>query len=457
MHKKIIATFLMISILSGCEDFVTVELPDSLIGSKEVFENEQTAQAASVSMYRSLLGGYGLLGGTIANVTYMTGMSSDEIVSYSTSDAVREFYVNAININNTNILRLWTSAYNTLYEANGVIEGVTRSQTIPSAVKNQLIGEARFVRALCHFFLTNMFGDIPLATTTDYRINASRPRTSVENVYAHMLEDVHAAQMLLSEATKIRPGKSAATALLARIYLYLKKYSEAETEATTIINNPAFSLQPLNNVFLTGSAEAIWQLSQVAPASLATGDGAVFIIYNNFFQNALSPEIVTAFEPSDQRWNAWVRSWTLGADTYYYVAKYKIRNSPSTTVFTEQLVVFRLAEQYLIRAEARAHQDNLQGAIADLDVIRLRAGLPLLAEVSPEITKEELLNRIFQERRVELFCETAHRWFDLKRTTKVDAVLGAVKPGWSTEDALYPIPETELLANPALEPQNPGY
>jgi hypothetical protein len=123
-------------------------------------------------------------------------------------------------------------------------------------------------------------------------------------------------------------------------------------------------------------------------------------------------------------------------------------------------MVLRLGEQYLIRAEARAQQGKVTGAGSaeeDLDAIRTRAGLsPTTAS-----TQAQMLDAILQERRVELFAEWGHRWLDLKRTNTIDQVMSVVAPSkggvWESYKALYPIPFNELLLNPKLKPQNPGY
>jgi hypothetical protein len=116
--------------------------------------------------------------------------------------------------------------------------------------------------------------------------------------------------------------------------------------------------------------------------------------------------------------------------------------------------VLRLAEQYLIRAEARANQNNIAGAVDDINVIRTRAGLPA---VSQGVSKDQCLLAIEQERRIELFTEWGHRWFDLKRTNRADAVLSTLKsPNWQSADRLYPIPQSELETDVHLN-QNPGY
>jgi len=112
----------------------------------------------------------------------------------------------------------------------------------------------------------------------------------------------------------------------------------------------------------------------------------------------------------------------------------------------------RLSEQLLIRAEAYAHSDNLPGAIADLNMVRTRAGLANTTAVA----QTDILNAIMRERQVELFCEWGNRWYDLKRTNTIDAVFGVEKPGWTSSAALYPVPSAEINANPFLV-QNPGY
>jgi len=119
-----------------------------------------------------------------------------------------------------------------------------------------------------------------------------------------------------------------------------------------------------------------------------------------------------------------------------------------------------LGEQCLIRAEARAQQGNLNGAISDLDIIRKRAGLPLIANTNPGISQSVLLTAILHERQVELFTEWGHRWLDLKRTNNVDGVMNTVttqKGGtWNSDWQWYPITLSELQTAPNLV-QNEGY
>ena len=140
-----------------------------------------------------------------------------------------------------------------------------------------------------------------------------------------------------------------------------------------------------------------------------------------------------------------------GTDTYYFPFKYKLDTNSGTS--QEYSIIFRLDEQYLIRAEARVHLGKLAEAKNDINKIRQRATLTNTSSSTPE----ELSQAVLQERRVELFTEFGHRWFDLKRTGKAGTVLSVIKPAWKDRDNLLPLPASELLANSHLLPQNQGY
>jgi starch-binding outer membrane protein, SusD/RagB family len=142
---------------------------------------------------------------------------------------------------------------------------------------------------------------------------------------------------------------------------------------------------------------------------------------------------------------------SINGVVYAYPYKYKVRTG--VYPYTEYNMVLRLAELYLIRAEARAQQGKLSEAITDLNRIRSRAGLSGLA---PTLTQAQVLAAVVQERRIELLAEWGHRWSDLRRTGQADAVLETEKPGWQPGDAYYPIPLSELQRNPNMV-QNPGY
>jgi hypothetical protein len=249
---------------------------------------------------------------------------------------------------------------------------------------------------------------------------------------------------------------------LARVYLYTEDWANAETEATSLIDHSAlFQLEDLNNVFLKNSREAIWQLQPVNQG-WNTEDARAYIIpstgFGYFNPLYLSDQLLNSFEANDQRKTEWVGKFTDATVTsnvdYYYPFKYKsvTLNAP----VTEYSAIFRLAEQYLIRAEARTHLNNIGGAQDDLNTIRSRAGLPNTTAGDAV----SLLSAILHERHVELFTEWGHRWLDLKRTGTVDSVMSVVTPlkggTWNLNWKLYPIPLEEINRDPNLV-QNPGY
>ncbi len=442
-------------LFSSCKKFVTIPPPQDQVVSATVFNDDNTATAAVVGIYSQMMAnGSNLMTGAL---TVYPGLSADEIHNVKSSGIYDPFAGNSLlNTNATVLSYLWKPSYTFIYQANACLEGLTASTGVSAAVKKQLTGECLFVRAWCYFYLTGLFGDVPLETTTNYLTNEVEPRSSAAKVLQQIISDLDSAQTLLVPAYPvtgpIRPNKWAAAALQARAYLYQKSWPAAEAAATAVINSGMYSLvRDLNAVFLGNSPEAILQLIPVAFGANAP-DGQIFIPASTTAIPVYSiPDYtLAAFETGDQRKNAWIKSTTVGGNTYYYPYKYKIR---SGFTVTEYNMVERLAELYLIRAEARAQQNNTAGATADLDTIRVRAGLLPLPSAPDQAA---CLLAVEQERRIELFAEWGHRWLDLRRTGRIDAVLGAEKSDWAPTDALYPIPFNEIQKNVFLT-QNPGY
>lgn len=448
--KPIIITFIIA--LCSCKKLVEVDLPSDRITRATVFENDATAIAALNGMYTQLIrtGSQTTSGGT----TIYTGLSSDELYNSTSSASTDEFTQNSISPANT-LLRsnLWTPAYNIIYQANSIIEGSANSTSLTPSIKQQLEGEAKFIRAFVYFYLVNTYGDVPLVLSTDYTVTATQPRAATADVYAQIVTDLETSKSLLSDtyqgAGRARVNKWAAASLLARVYLYQQKWDKAETESSAVINAGLYSLNTnLANVFLMGSNETIWQIMPVS-TTFNTPEGNTFIPSGTATPTyPLTNVLVNAFAANDQRKANWIKSVVVTGNTYYYPYKYKVKTA---TTLTEYYVALRLAELYLIRAEARAQLNKIALALSDLNTIHTRAGLPSLT--APDVAT--LLSLIEKERQLELFCEWGHRWFDLKRTGRADAILGN-KPGWQSTDALYPIPFTEIQRNPALT-QNPGY
>lgn len=454
--KWILLVIILSSLLNSCDNFVEVDLPNSQLTSPGVFEDKATANAAMVDIYNKIRDN-GLLTGTSSGISNQLGSYTDELVCYgSTASVSFDFYNNTLVATNGNLSEVWSSSYHQIYCANSVIEGVINADALPTADRDQLRGEALFVRGLIHFYLTNLFGDLPYITTTDYKQNSSPKRIPQTEVYNKIKTDLTQAISLLPEAyistEKVRPNKYAAIALLARVDLYSGNWTEAAVNASQVINNTTlYQWTSLNKVFLKNSTTTIWQLMPAVKGK-NTFEGETFIFTTGPpTLTALSPGLMSAFTSGDLRKSEWTKAVTNGTTTWYHAYKYK--EYQNTTTSLEYSIVLRLAEQYLIRAEAKAHLNDLSSATQDLNAVRNQAGLG----ATTATTTEELLEAIIKERRLEFFTEFGHRFFDLKRTNKLDSTLSGVKLGWDAKDQLWPIPATELLVNPNLQPQNFGY
>jgi hypothetical protein len=442
--------------ISSCDSFVEVDLPKSQLTTTAVFEDYATADAALTDIYAKIRD-KGLLTGSNRGLSNQLGNYTDELVPYGTpSNPSFSFYNNNLLAENPDVAQYWNDSYNQIYAANALMEGAEASAKLSDKNKKQLKGEALFIRALLHLYLVNLFGDIPYITGTDYKKNSTVSRMPESEVYEHIISDLESATALLqndySAMGRIRPEKYAAHALLARAYLYMKSYPQAANEASAVLNQTdLFALENIDETFLLDSKETIWQLGS-AEAGQNTQEAATFIFLTGPpALVALSDDLVSSFMVSDLRYSNWIKTVSDGSSTWYHAYKYKEQNFTSSS--QEYSIVFRLAEQYLIRAEARAHQGDLIGAKEDLNQIRHRAGL----QDSNAITKEEILSAVLQERRWEFFTEFGHRFFDLKRFNKIDQVLSSSKPGWNESDSLFPLPQGELSTNGNLRPQNPGY
>jgi len=435
--------------ISSCKKFVDIPNPPDKIISAEVFTDDAKASSAVTGIYGSLINGSTGFANGLSTV--FAGLSSSELNRFNPSVNEQEFLESQLSPSNSTVQTFWTNAYQHIYYTNACLEGLQQSNGVSVSVRKQLMAECRFVRAFCYFYLVNLFGDIPLVLSTDYHLNSVLPRTPTPDIYRQVIADLKEAKDALPVSyittEKVRPNKWAAASLLARVYLYQRDWQKAEAEADEVINSGLYSPLPsLQAVFLKNSKEAIWQL---LPKNGFVPEVTQIIPMASTPRVILPSSVMQSFVSGDQRRTRWVDSITYQAVRYYYPGKYKA----TTASNSEYYMVLRLAEQYLIRAEARIYLNNLIGTISDINIIRSRAGLPGL---SASLTQPELITALENERKTELFAEWGHRWLDLKRTDRATAVLGPVRPGWQPTDVLYPIPLNEILTNPALT-QNAGY
>lgn len=457
-----LAVFFMVS---GCKKLLDIDPPKNERPSGIVFGSVETAKAALSGAYSSISRSQTYS----VNLTLANALAADELRALSGTaryDALQNNTYEPITSSYTS--DIWTDSYTSIYQFNSIIIGLTGNLAVNAAVSKQIVAEAKTMRAYCYLQLVSLFGDVPLVLTTNVDQTALTPRVAASAIYTQIIQDLNEAKADLAVdyvsnggvSNRMQANKSTASALLSRAYLSTGNAQEAISNASEVISNTGlYQLLPgnkLTDVFLANSREAILQFGSVLNATSGYTNEAQAFVSNPFsfsLSFTLSDGLLAAFEPNDQRRVAWVRQVTKNGVTAAEPYKYQNYDSESATASQrfEVPTVIRLAEMYLIRAEAYAALGNRELALADVKTIRNRAGLgDLPANVN-------VGDAILQERRIELFCERGDRWLSLKRTGRVNAVLAAAKPAtWQPFAQLFPIPQTAIDTNPNLT-QNQGY
>lgn len=446
----------LIALLSGCEKFLTTE-PVNDVSDERTIYDKVSAETALRGVYRQL-GASNYYGETYVTLGYFP---SGDIKNLTTGGGA-----NLVNINFRTDEVLFNSAWSAIYEtinrANHVIAKVPQVQdpALTPALKDQYVGEAKFIRALAYFDLARAWGGVQLILEPTISLT-DRPeikRSSLADTYQQVLNDLEDAETLLPDGlNRIRATKRTVWALRARLHLYREEWALAEEYAGKLIalTSDYQLVKPYSAWFandVTGSEESIFELqfSSINPSATraqmqhpTNGGTYRYAPTDQFVQLLLDPNIAGGRR-------ALIGSVTQGGVTIWFGNLYY--RLPAT----DPAYILRIAEMYLIRAEARVHLGELVGessALEDLNQVRYRADLPSSAAA----TQDELLLAIENERRFE-FAFEAHRWFDLARTKRAKEVLEALNPNASVEpyELLFPIPVTQRQLDPFLDP-NPGY
>lgn len=443
-------------LLLSCDHLVDVDLPANQISTTLVFESVQSADAVLANLYGNLRDNSPLTGGS-GGSGILWGTYTDDLDSYAASGentGIRDLYLNLLNDSNLQVLNYWTATYKQIYLANAIIEGVTKSSALPVNEKQRIIGEALLIRSLMYFYLTQIYGDIPLVTSTDYTINQSITKTSSAEVINRIQTDLATAVMSLDNEyrnpERIFPNKKVAQLLLAKTYMQQQRWLQAEELLRDIIIFPKYTFETdLSKVFQKTGTHILWQLK---PKNTNDPTKEIQSLY---FSNAaptlyaLTPNLISSFSATDKRLQQWITPVTVAQKTYYRADKYKNRTSNAT----EYSVIFRLEEVYLLLSEVLARQNKTQEALQMLNKTRSRAGLSLL---TLPMSQETVLNETLSENRKEFFAEMGHRFLDLKRMGRLNDLQNS-KVNWKNHSQLWPIPQKEILLNPNLKPQNNGY
>ena len=442
---KYIVPALSTLLLVSCKKFLEVQPVDSVSDGQTIVD-KTSAETATRGLYRALSAD-GYYGVTFQSIGYLSG---DNVQWTGSQSIVQQFISHNVRADNANIASAWSAIYATINRANHIIAKVPNvtDPLLSESLKDQLTGEAYFVRALAYFDLVRTWGGVQLALTPTSSATDKKgiERSSVADTYAQVLSDLTAAEPLLPETTnRYRATKKTVWALRARYHLYQSEWALAESYATKLIGDATnynlvkpYSAFFANNVVAT--PESVFELSYSST-------------YTNGHRNQWQP-------PANNGTRQWapgdvfltlVNDATIGGNRNALVAKTAqglwYGNLYYRSPATDPAYILRIAEQYLLRAEARAQLKKLPEALADLNAVRSRAGLTS----STAATQADILLAIENERRIE-FAFEPHRWFDLLRTDRVAAVLGVT----DKNKYVLPVPATEVLIDGSLR-QNFNY
>jgi hypothetical protein len=462
--KKIKYSIIALSTLvmlynSGCQKQLDIK-PHDTVESGEALKTSKDVEGVLIGAYTAA-GLRGLYGGRLQATTDF--LADDGDFQYQgTFSEYTELDNKKITVDNFFVEGVWDAGYNTIGVCNTVLANLN---LVLAAKKAKVEGEAKFLRGMTYFDLARAFGRawndgspttnlaVPLVLTPTTTIAGVQKvkRNTVAEIYAQAIADLTTAEANLAGINDSYANSSSASAVLARIYLTQGKYELAETEATKIIGSGLFGLvknfadefqHPSQATRVFNSTEDIFAiqissqsgfnaLNEVYASSDFAGRGETIIFDQHYAR----------YEDGDDR-----------ANEFYDVYTSKFNNTFGN------VVTIRLAEIYLIRAEARILKTtpNLAGAAADINVIRNRAKLANTTAT----TVPTLLTALKKERRVELAFE-GQRLGDLKRymepTHSIDGDGNAVESfDWNSPKLIFPIPKRELDANPNLT-QNEGY
>ncbi|MHA4844902.1 RagB/SusD family nutrient uptake outer membrane protein [Flavitalea antarctica] len=444
-----IIAFVLVSGSLSCKKFLDVTPQESVSDQQTIFD-KASAETALRGVYSSVAS-EGYYGSNYQMIGYLSG---DNIQWTGSQSQIQEFINHNVKSENPTVNGAWVAIYRTINRVNQVLDKVplVEDALLTDSIRNKILGEAYFLRGLAYFDLARAWGGVPLilTSTSDPNDNVGTGRSSLDETYAQVLSDLERAEALLPARTsRFTVTKKTVYALKARYYLYRSDPVKAEEFATRLITDASSHslVKPFRAFFATetnqvvrGTAESVFEIfyngttetnghgsSWLAQTSGGTRQWAPNDIFVGLINDPLKGgnRNVTVAKDNQNRWFG----------NFY------------RTVNAAPSYVIRTAELYLIRAEARARQDKLLLARADLNAVRERAGLT--ASISD--TKDALLLDIENERRLE-FAFEPHRWFDLVRTGRAAAVLNVT----DNNRLLMPIPAQQRILDDNLA-QNPGY
>lgn len=426
---------------TACGDSPLDTDPTASIDAGTALTNKRGIQLAMNGAYRSLQSGSTWSRNSLVH----PDLYSDNLDFTGTFQSDREFSLRNVTPSNGDALGFWQASYAGINRVNNILTSVEGLEDMTEAEKTQTRGEALFIRAMHYYTLVMWYGGVPIIEDPAVGVGpeAQVTRNTRQEVFDFIEADLEQASTLLPAArSNGRANKAAADALAARVYLEEGEYAKARDKATAVIGNTAYRLATnYADIFRTkNSIESIFELQFTTNSTNSLAFWFFPAALGGRYGFAPSLSLNNAFEAADTRRAVTIA--TSGASRY---------GNKWTRIATsdDNVILLRLAEQYLIRAEANARLNADPAVVrADINIVRARAGLaPLGAEVA---TQAQLLDAILRERRVELALE-GFRFFDLRRFGLATSALTL-----AADKLILPVPQAERDVNPNLV-QNPGY
>lgn len=490
--RNIISAILVVTMFTGCEDFLDKDLQNSL--TQEAFpETESDALLATNATYSTFREWYYHSGG----YPILDIMSDDARKGSNTNDQLNTVgpYDNFGHTpSQDGIDRWWNTLYLGVKRCNVVIEYVP-GINMDAGLKDRYIAEAKYIRAQLYFDLVRAWGGVPLITNTEPQ--PKTPRSSAEEIYALIISDLEAAISVLPEKSEYDPGdagratKGAAKALLGKVYLFRKEFTKAEPLFLDVINSGEYGLEPLfvdaNSVNGNNGIESVFEVGAMQIDGFESGgnqyantQGVRGTPNRGWGFNRPTEDLRASFEVGDPRVEGTIIDLgqvidgveILGDGATPDVTKDQEGNIievecynrkvwvPGTNVPTQwghHRRLIRYADVLLMAAEVLNENGKPGDALMYLNQVRERAREGNNS-ILPDITTTDyalLRDAIIEERRHELAME-GFRFWDLVRTGKAPEVLGPL--GFEEgKHELLPIPQTEIDISQGTITQNPNY
>lgn len=454
--KYISIIILVFGLLQSCE-VLDIE-PNDKIPGEEAITDLTGLQAAVSGAYDQLQSV-----GFAEDAIIFGDLAADNWIHVGSKKEYREVDNHEILPSNAYVEGIWASCYDGINRVNNVLAQLPDLKGIPQETIDEHKGELLFIRALNYFTLVKFFDGVPLRVTPTESASEeelNKPRATAEDTYALIIEDLMMAEGLLPETSNPSfAGKFAAKAMLARVYLYYSKiephWQEAEQYARDVIENGGYELTA-GDEFAT-----LYDEESVASEIIFQVD-----FYNDDDQNAIADWVRHDGRLEVEAWETKARENSIyfeydaadyrrDATLYENGGSYYCNKYTDTGNGKDNVILFRLADMYLILAEAL----NEQGYVVDgeafqyLNEIRQRANVPIYYSFDLP-SQEDFREAVILERRLE-FAFEGHRFFDLRRTGLIAPVLGDGS-SLETNDWLFPIPQSEIDTNEEMV-QNGNY